>query len=191
MENRIFMFLDLKDSTTHGEKLGHQKFFKLIQDCFHDLTDSAIAHNVEIYQYVGDEAILTWDVPAGVHNSNCVSIFWDFEKRLAKNGKYYVDEYGFIPEFKAGINMGPVTVAEIGDIKREITYLSDVLNTAARIESACTKHKQKLLVSGPVRDIMSRDSRYQFVSIGAIHFKGKEREEEIFTVIPVGESVAI
>lgn len=190
MENRIFMFLDLKDSTAHGEKLGHKHFFKLIQDCFHDLTDSALSHNVEIYQYVGDEAILTWDIDTGIRNSNCVSVFWDFEKRLIRNGKYYMQEYGFIPEFKAGLNMGPVTVAEIGDIKREITYLSDVLNTASRIENACTKHRKRLLASGPIRDILQSDTRFKFVSIGAIRFKGKEKEEEIFSVIPNGETVA-
>lgn len=191
MEHRIFMFLDLKDSTSHGEQLGHQRFFKLIQDCFHDLTDSAISHSVEIYQYVGDEAILTWDVQSGIRNSNCVSVFWDFEKRLQQNGDYYIQEYGFIPEFKAGLNMGPVTVAEIGDIKREIAYLSDVLNTASRIENACTKHKQRLLASEPIRDMLRKDTQFNFVSIGLIHFKGKEREEEIFAVIPNGESLAV
>lgn len=189
MENRIFMFLDLKNSTAHGEQLGHQRFFKLIQDCFHDLTDSAVLHDVEIYQYVGDEAILTWDVNSGIRNSNCVSIFWDFEKRLNQNGNYYMEEYGFIPKFKAGLNMGPVTVAQIGDIKREIAYLSDVLNTASRIESACNIHHQQLLASGAIRDMLCKDPRYRFDSIGLIHFKGKEKEEEIFAVVPNGETV--
>lgn len=189
MEHRIFMFLDLKNSTAHGEQLGHQRFFKLIQDCFHDLTDSAISHNVEIYQYVGDEAILTWDVESGIRNSNCISLFWDFEKRLNQNREYYTQEYGFIPEFKAGLNMGPVTVAQIGDIKREIAYLSDVLNTASRIENACNIHQQQLLASGAIRDMLCKDTRYTFDSIGLIHFKGKEKEEEIFAVVPAEETV--
>src|SRR5690349_6501376 len=36
-EERIFMFLDLKDSTHYAEKLGHIKYSRLIQDCFHEL----------------------------------------------------------------------------------------------------------------------------------------------------------
>lgn len=48
-EDRIFMFLDMKGSTTHAEKLGHLNYCRLVQDCFSDLTDSALAHDVEIY----------------------------------------------------------------------------------------------------------------------------------------------
>jgi len=118
-ENRIFMFLDLKGSTTHAEKLGHTKFCRLIQDCFRDLTDSAIKHQVEIYQYVGDEAILTWLIDDGVRNSNCINVYFEFQDDLKAKGDYYQKHYGLVPEFKAGVNMGPVTVAEIGVIKRE------------------------------------------------------------------------
>lgn len=37
-EVRIFMFLDLKSSTTIAERLGHIRYSQLIQDCFYDLT---------------------------------------------------------------------------------------------------------------------------------------------------------
>ena len=61
VETRIFMFLDMKDSTTHAENLGHIKFSSLIQDSLNDLTPAIIEHKVEVYQYVGDEAVLTWN----------------------------------------------------------------------------------------------------------------------------------
>ena len=77
-EVRIFMFLDLRGSTTHAEKLGHTRFCRLIQDCFEDITDSGLRHDVEVYQYVGDEAILTWTPEAGVCNANCLWAFFDF-----------------------------------------------------------------------------------------------------------------
>ena len=35
-ENRIFMFLDLKSSTTIAEKLSHVRYSQLIQECFAD-----------------------------------------------------------------------------------------------------------------------------------------------------------
>ena len=49
-ETRIFMFLDMEGSTTIAERLGHEKFFRLIQECFRDGTERAIRCNVEIYQ---------------------------------------------------------------------------------------------------------------------------------------------
>jgi adenylate cyclase len=52
-----------------------------------------------------------------------------------------------VPEFKAGVNAGVVTVAEIGDLKREIAYHGDVVNTAARLRSACNEFDKQLLAS--------------------------------------------
>src|SRR5262249_3276252 len=54
-EERFFMFLDLRYSTTYAERLGNIRYSSLIQDCFSDLTDVIRQHRVEVYQYVGDE----------------------------------------------------------------------------------------------------------------------------------------
>ena len=115
-EQRIFMFLSLKDSNIFAERLGHTNYCKLIQDCFHDLTESALACDVEIYQYIGDEAVLTWTPEKGIKNNNCVNVFYQFHATLKHKYEYYEKNYGKLPEFIAGINSGPVTVAEIGDI---------------------------------------------------------------------------
>jgi adenylate cyclase len=78
METRIFMFLDMKDSTTHAENLGHVQFSSLIQDGMKDLTRAIIEHKVEIYQYVGDEAVLTWGLRQGFENLNCLQVYYTF-----------------------------------------------------------------------------------------------------------------
>ena len=181
-EERIFMFLDLKSSTTYAERLGHARFCRLIQDCFHDLTDSAIKHDVEIYQYVGDEAILTWTMDEGTKDSNCIHVYFDFQERLESKSNYYKKEYDIVPEFKAGVNSGSVTVAEIGDIKRDIAYLSDVLNTAARIQAQCNKYGKRLLVSSYVKGLLPKDEGYTFAPLGSVSLRGKEEEVEIFSV---------
>jgi adenylate cyclase len=54
-DDRIFMFMDLKSSTTSAEKLGHIKYSQFIQDCFFDITDVITKYDAKIYQYVGDE----------------------------------------------------------------------------------------------------------------------------------------
>ena len=181
-EKRIFMFLDLKSSTTHAEKLGHILFSELIQDCFRDLTDSALKHQVEIYQYVGDEAVLTWTVEDGVEDANCLMTFFEFENSLQENEEYYKKKYGFIPEFKAGVNMGPVTAAEVGVLKRDISYHSDVLNTAARIEGMCNDYGKNLLISGEIRKNIDSDNDLTFELLGTLPLKGKENKVDIYDV---------
>ena len=73
----------------------------------------------EIYQYVGDEAVLTWKIK----HMNAVFIrplqlFFSYKKRLEKRTKYYKSKFGIVPVFKAGLNAGVVAVTEIGDLKK-------------------------------------------------------------------------
>ena len=69
-EYRIFMFLDLKSSTTIAETLGHFKYSQLIQDCFYDLNELVPKYSAEIYQYVGDEVVLSWPYKKGLAITN-------------------------------------------------------------------------------------------------------------------------
>jgi adenylate cyclase len=182
-EERIFMFLDMKDSTTHAERLGHLRYCRLVQDCFYDLTDSALAHQVEIYQYAGDEAILTWRMHDGLRNANCLTVFGQFERTLQDKAALYRERYGIVPQFKAGVNLGPVTAAEVGVLKRDIAYFSDVLNTAARIQSKCNEYGKRLLISGAVRRALASVPDLPAMErLGDIPLKGKELPVEVYAV---------
>jgi adenylate cyclase len=182
-EDRIFMFLDMKGSTTHAERLGPLRYCRLVQDCFNDLTDSALAHEVEIYQYAGDEAILTWRVPEGLRNANCVEVFFDFDRTLRGRADYYRERYGLVPEFKAGVNLGPVTAAEVGVLKRDIAYFSDVLNTAARIQAKCNDYNKRLLISGDLKRMLGPAPQLPAMErLGELALKGKESLVEVYAV---------
>ena len=182
VEERIFMFLDMKSSTTHAERLGHIKYSELIQDCFYDLTDVVIERKVEVYHYVGDEAVLTWRIKEGLEDANCVKAFFDFERVLYAKSRYYNKKYGFSPEFKAGVNIGLATVAEVGEIKREIHFHGDVLNTASRLQSECNNYQKKMLISADLRMRLTEDSDLVYELIGDIFLKGKQRRLNIYSV---------
>jgi adenylate cyclase len=59
-EERVFLFMDLKGSTTIAEKLGHQQYSEFLQECYRDLTQVIIRYEAAIYQYVGDEVVMSW-----------------------------------------------------------------------------------------------------------------------------------
>jgi adenylate cyclase len=182
VEERIFMFVDMKSSTTHAERLGHIRYSELIQDCFYDLTDVVIERKVEVYHYVGDEAILTWRVREGLDDANCLNAFFDFERVLYARSNYYTKKYGFSPEFKAGVNIGLATIAEVGEIKRELHFHGDVLNTAARLQGECNHYNKKVLISEDLRSRFSNYPDLNFELIGDIILKGKERKLSIYSV---------
>jgi adenylate cyclase len=182
VETRIFMFLDLEGSTSIAERLGHEEFCRLIQECFRDLAEIAIRREVEIYQYVGDEAILTWSPTRGLQNGNCLRAFFEFEQTLNGRAGFYREQFGVVPKFKAGANIGPVTVAEIGVVKRDIAYLSDVLNTAARLESMCREHGAGLLITEDLKHALSETNELSCELVGELELRGKSQRVGVYRV---------
>jgi adenylate cyclase len=182
-EDRTFLFLDLKASTTIAEKLGHTKYSFFIQDCFIDLNPAMTNAMASIYKYVGDEAILTWPTEIALKNSNCVNVFFNFRKQLKARHSYYMERYGLVPEFKAGINAGLVMVAEVGVVKREIEYHGDVLNTAARIQGQCNDKKAWLLVSEVIKNALPINHGFSINLKGEILLRGKSESVNIYEIL--------
>lgn len=181
-EERIFMFLDLKSSTTYAERLGHVLYSELIQDCFVDLTEAIEKHEVEVYQYVGDEAVLTWRPEEGLAHNNCLEAYFTFEASIQARAPYYFNKYDLVPAFKAGVNLGLVMVAEVGVIKKEIAYHSDVLSTGARIQGQCNHLNQRLLISSALCERLEDPSPYLIAEEGHFQLRGKEQEIKLLSV---------
>jgi adenylate cyclase len=186
-EERIFMFLDMKSSTTIAEQLGHVRFYSLLNELFHEISEPVLQTKAEIYQYVGDEVVLTWEVKHGLENSNCLKSFFMFQESLQKNGDYYLKNFGVKPEFKAGLHFGKVVSAQIGDLKREIVYNGDVLNTASRIQNECNKYQRDCLVSGTLMNRLKEENGFQWEKVDTVTLRGKETEVELFSVIGLNQ----
>ena len=179
-EERIFMFLDLQSSTAHAERLGHIKYSKMIRDCFSDL--GVVAENeANIYQYVGDEVILTWKLKAGLENQNCLNAYYNFKQELANRGEYYQNQYECMPHFKAGVHAGIITATQVGKYKKEIAYHGDTINTAARIQTKCNEFGRELLVSQQIKEKLDIGN-YRFEELGSIELRGKEKQVQLYAV---------
>ena len=181
-EERAFLFLDLRASTTIAEQLGHETYSFFIQDCFRDLHAAVKASHASVYQYVGDEAVLTWYAQTAVENSNCLRAYFEFESQLHSRSAYYQERYGVVPMFKGGLHLGKVMTAEVGVVKRDIAYHSDVLNTAARIQGLCNEKDARLLVSKDIADLLTRDTRYSITHKGEVLLRGKKQAVEVYGV---------
>ena len=181
VDERIFMFLDLRGSTTLAENLGHILYSELIQDCFYDL---AVVHDYKasIYQYVGDEAVLVWPKEDGKVAMNCIRAFFAFKNRLNERSEYYQRTYHTIPEFKGGLNFGEITTAEVGDLKREIAYHGDTINTAARLQGECNRLGADLLVSEALLAELQLESWVKPELKGQIQLKGKQDKINVYAI---------
>ncbi len=176
----LFLFMDLKSSTTYAERLGHRKYSELIQDCFSDLTPAVSACHAKIYQYVGDEAVLSWKYKEGIKNNNCIRVFFLFKSILKNRSQYYMKTYGFVPKFKAGIHGGRIMVAEVGYLKRSIAYHGDAINTASRIQGQCNTFERDLLLSEKVVSDLVKIKPIDFLELETIQLKGKKKKIKLF-----------
>jgi len=181
-EQRIFMFLDMKSSTPIAESLGHVKYFELLRDYYNNLTHAIIKNHGEIYQYIGDEVVISWKVNGPETNTNCIKCYFDMKDALQMRAQVFKKRYGVIPDFKAGIHIGDVTVGEVGALKKEISFSGDVLNTTSRIQGLCNVLHQDLLVSQELIENVQLDSSFQVKELGSQPLRGKEHEMVLFSI---------
>lgn len=175
-EERIFMFLDLKDSTTLAEQMGNLIYSSLVRDFFADLSGPLLSTHGEVSHYIGDEAVIGWRPDRGIKDDACVRCFFLMEEAIQARASFYLNRFGLVPEFKAGMHVGPVVATEVGEVKSEIVYHGDVLNTAARIQGLCNELGEKFLVSGELAARLTWTSQESY---GQRELKGKDKPVEI------------
>ena len=181
-EERIFLFLDIKGSTTIAEQLGPKKYFELLQDFITDATAAILQTKGKIYQYVGDEIIVNWTMDKGLEDANCLQCFFKIQETIQANRHHYYQQYELLPSFKAGLHYGEVMVGEIGVVKKDITFSGDVLNTTSRIQNECNKHGVLLLMSEQLLQILPVPPTVLTKAIGNIELRGKMERVRLFTV---------
>jgi len=180
IENRIIMFLDLKDSTPIAEKLGHSQYFLFIREFIYAVSLAIIEHDGIIYQYVGDEIVVSWRYNKA-NLRHCLAALIMARKNIQKKSERFRRKYGIVPEFRVGIHTGDVTVGEIGIIKKDLAMSGDNMNITARIRSACNELNQKFIVSKDFADKCSLQP-FQMESLGPIDLKGKAEGVELFAL---------
>ncbi len=181
-EKRAVMFLDLKSSTSIAERLGDKNYHRFLSDFFFDITPAILDSKGEIYQYVGDEVVITWNNKDCVSRNECIYCFLRINVAIQIKAEKYLKKYGFIPEYKAGIHYGRLIAGEIGDARKEIIFSGDTLNTTARIRSECKNYGKDLLISTELLNAMTLDKSLTPEFVDKIKLRGKEQEIELYTI---------
>jgi len=181
-EERIFIFMDLNSSTSIAENIGHKQYSRFVQDCYRLLTEPLKATWGEVYQYVGDEVVVSWEVNGELSDTGCLDFYFAYNDSLTSQALYFEEHYGRVPEFKAAVHIGYAMVAEVGQLKSEIAFHGDVLNTTARVLGFCHKLNESLLITESLISRLPINSKYSYSPHGPISLKGKEGQISIFGV---------
>lgn len=178
-EARIFMFLDIKSSTSLAEQLGPETYLAFINEFFRDISGPVLDNAGEIYEYVGDEVVLTWKEERGIKDANCLRVFFDIDSVIEKKRQRYLDQFGVVPEYKAGVHVGEVMTAEIGDLKRGLVFNGDVLNTGARIQGECARLGRRLVASADLVARLTLPKGLTAEEMGPVTLRGKAEPVEL------------
>ena len=178
-EQKAFLLIDMKNSTSVAERLGPIRFHELLNDFFRDIADAALQCEAEIHKYVGDEAILTWPSDRALADGDLLACPFIARDLIAASGARYRAQFGVEPEFRAALHYGEIVAGEIGDVRREIAYVGDTLNVAARLLEAAKTLRRDVLVSA---DLLARSVLPAGVvaeSLPTLDVRGREAPLEI------------
>src|SRR5207245_2896438 len=96
-ENRFVLFVDIAGSTGLAERLGGIGIHRFLDRTFRLLTVVVLDHRGEVFDYVGDEVIVTWQQTRGAVDCRPLRCFMAMRETLAKEAGRFEREFGAAP----------------------------------------------------------------------------------------------
>ena len=172
-EERIFLFVDLVDSTPYAEKHGDLRVQQMLNSLFAAFAEPVRRNKGTIDDYVGDSAIITWPLARGMKNGRCVRCVFDILNAIEKEAPSWIKQYGQVPRLRAALHGGFVITAEIGVDHHKITYFGDTVNTTSRLESLCKTLNRPILISSELAGRMTLPDFVNAEDLGIHALKGR------------------
>jgi adenylate cyclase len=189
VESRVFLLIDMEGSTGLAERLGPLAFHRLVKRFVDDLTQPIVAARGEIHRYIGDELIATWKPQEGIADGRCVTACFAAIDKLARRAPDYRREFGAAVTVRAGLHCGPVVTGEMGSVKREIVFLGDTVNTAARILELCRQTGDRVLASADLIDRLELPRGIAKRSLGDLRLRGKGSDLALYALTKTPQGV--
>lgn len=174
LEDRVVLFADIIGSTSLAEQIGELRFHDFLREVFQDLAEAIDASQGEVHKYVGDAVIVTWPMKRGVRNGACLVAAQRMHEAIAGRSAFYRGEYGLEARIRIALHCGTVAAGEIGDWKKEVAFLGDVMNTAARIENAARDYGVGTVLSDDLVQHLPTDARRALERLPNYTAAGKE-----------------
>ena len=118
LEERFFLFVDITGSTALAERIGPVAVHRFLASVFRLASDPIGDHGGEIYQYVGDEMVVTWTLAEGRGGARPIACFFAIVAALDEAAPEFEGEFGVAPGRAGRAPRGP------GDQRRDRRHAS-------------------------------------------------------------------
>jgi adenylate cyclase len=99
-EERFFLFVDVAGSTALAERLGAEAVHRFLDRVFRVSADAIDDYLGDVYQYVGDEMVVTWTAACGQAHGRPLACFFAIEAALASTAFEFVRDFGVMPRVR-------------------------------------------------------------------------------------------
>ena len=182
VEERFFLFVDVVGSTPIAERLGPVMVNRFLNRVFHIASDPVDDSRGEVYQYVGDEMVVTWKVPVGRVSARPLACYFAIEEALARGAEEFQSEFGAVPQIRGALHAGQVITGEVGASRRAIVFHGDVMNTASRLENATRDLKRSFLASEDALTRLEGKDAYILTDLGEQKLRGRSTAVRVYAV---------
>jgi adenylate cyclase len=179
-EERFFLFVDIAGSTALAERIGPAAVHRFLDRVFRLASDPIEDHGGEIYQYVGDEMVVTWTAADGRKDARPIACLFAIRTALDEAAPTFEREFGVAPGIRAALHAGAVISGEVGGSKRDIVFHGDVMNTASRLEQATRDLDRRFLVSADALGRLAGTERYALEPLGPRVVRGRAAPVEVY-----------
>jgi adenylate cyclase len=181
-EDRFFLFVDIAGSTTLAERIGPVAVHEFLNGVFLQAADPVDDHRGEIYQYVGDEMVITWLEKEGRPDARPIGCFAAIEGALQAAAPDFVQRFGVAPRVRGALHFGPAVVGEVGGRKRDIVFHGDVMNTTSRLEQVARELDKPFVASADAWQRLAVDDRWKVEDLGARVLRGRASPVQVYAV---------
>lgn len=181
-EERFFLFIDIVGSTPVAEKLGALSVHRYLNRIFQAAADPIDDSRGEVYQYVGDEMVITWLAEEGRKGARPLACLFQIEEAIEKAAKEFEQEFGTVPKLRAALHAGEVVTGEAGGARRAIVFHGDVMNATSRIENLTRELGHPFLVSEDALKRLEGREAYALEDLGPQALRGKDAAVRVYAV---------
>jgi adenylate cyclase len=182
VEDRFFLFVDIVGSTPLAERLGPVAANRFLDRVFQLASDPVDDHHGEVYQYVGDEMVITWKVTQGRLLARPLACYFAIEQALEDAAAEFTRQFGSVPRLRGALHAGSVITGEVGGSRRAIVFHGDVMNTTSRLENATRELGRPFLVSEDALILLDCKDAYKSVDLGPQQLRGRAAPLRVYAI---------
>jgi adenylate cyclase len=182
------LFADVSGFTSWVESAEPEALVAQLNEYFHAIVDCVLAQGGTLQKFIGDAVLAVW----GDTRTNgpiqdaagAVNAAIKMQEAVTRLNQQWTTQADRRPiSIGIGLHHGVAMVGNVGHPQRmEFTVLGDVVNVAARLETANRQLGTGILVSETIRDLLASTQR--FLPLGPTIFKGKS--EAVAVYVPLG-----